>query len=238
MPRFRRRGSFRRRRRRFRRFRRSFRRYGRRTEIKHHDTEANELLDDAGTIICLNDIAAGTDQGTRIGRNINTSSLLLRFNINFNFWGELLGARQFQFNHRLRVILFWYVQPIAGSPITATNALALILESTIATYTSPLNTTDQRSFRIIRDKVYNFAPKTTYINAGGFSVPYPMGITKKWFIKRGLKRNVSYEDGGGTASSLQNNALYLLLVSNTVAAQVDNGKMDFGLYARLRYYDM
>lgn len=183
-------------------------------ELKYVDTVFNDTVDTGGDLVLLNSLATGTTQLTRIGSEINATSVQFRLSCVTN--DANTDGPNF-----IRVILFWdrqangvapvlFADPISASPALLNNATITTIVNT------PYQYENSERFRVLYDKVYTLNPRIAQtVVAGAITETYPVGLYIKKKIK--LNRKIKYDAAALGIGSINTNSLYMAFVSSEAA---------------------
>lgn len=195
-------------------------------ELKYVDTVFGDTVDTSGDLQLLNSILAGTSQITRVGSEINATSIQFRLNCvtnDANTDGPCF----------LRVIMFWDRQangtvptlasdPISGAPGLLNNSIIIDLTQ------APYQYENSERFRVLYDKVYTLNPRFAQsIVAGVITEAYPVGLFIKKKVK--LNRKIKYDAPAAGIGSINTNSLYMAFISSE-AANAPTVNAGFRLY--------
>lgn len=191
-----------------------------RPELKYVDnTNTIDGIALTGELLLLNGLELGTDQSSvRIGAQVRMTSVQIRGIITTDP-AQLTPVQ-------VRVILFMDKQSngtnpaVAGNPQSGNNPA--LLNNTVITnlVNAPYQHENVKRFKIFSDKVYTFNPQTeaifTATNVTAFA-----GQSR--YIKKHKKLgiNVAYSQNTSTITSINKNALFLLLISNVASNEPD-----------------
>lgn len=188
-------------------------------ELKYFDTLFIGAVNSTGSLHLVNGIPAGTTQITRIGAEIDATSVQFRFAIDTDST-NITGTQ------RIRMILFWDRQAngaapaLAGDPLLATGGGALLNNAVVTDLVySPYQYENQERFRVLYDKTFQLSPKIwqEHDNSTPTAITevYPIGMTSKRKIKLG--RKVRYDATTGSITTINTNSLYMAFVSSESA---------------------
>lgn len=178
------------------------------TEWKLVEASATTAPQTSGYFTLLNGIAQGDDYTQRQGRSVLLKSLEMKHYMNSNS-----GAVK----EIIRCICFIDREPAGVAP---TVAQVLDQTSGFANYVAFRNLNFRKRFKIIQDQ-------TTCLNEGTSNE----GVFKKWYFP--LNFHTIYGSTGNTISSINEGALYCLLISNYDSPNSPNVNMTF----RVRFID-
>lgn len=188
-------------------------------ELKYFDTVFFNTIDNTGELHLINGMASGATQITRVGAEIEATSVQFRFAIDTN--PQNVGGCQ-----RVRMILFWDSQPngaaptLAGDPLSGGGAGALLNNGTITQLVyAPYQYENQERFRILYDKIFVLNPRfwQEHDNSTPTAITevYPIGVSGKKKIKLG--RKVKYDATLASITAINKNSLYMAYVSTEPA---------------------
>lgn len=188
-----------------------------RKELKYVDVATGTLTptSSGGIVTLLNGIATGDDNTTRDGRQATMHSIHVRGHV-FNT-GSTAGQVGLA-----RLLLVW-----DNASNAATPAIADIM-TTDSSISFPLINNANR-FTVLRDQQWECGPVSNNATAATASGPgcYAIDI----YVK--LSEITQYVGTGATAASIQNGAIWLVLLQQTAAA----GLASFNLVSRVRFSD-
>lgn len=188
-------------------------------EKKFYDDGIDGTFATAGAIhVTMNDIAQGTSEKTRVGRQIFVHSLHIQGRVSLPAATNVSNAKDL-----VRIIV--YIDHQANG---ATAAVTDILES--AAYKQFRNLANRKRFSVISDQMLEFEPAPIAADAASSFQTTP---TKKWYtLHKYFKKPVCIEYDGvtGDISEIKSNNFGMLLISA-------NGNATHALNARLRFTD-
>lgn len=161
-----------------------------RVEDKYHDIFGS-LSPTAGpgyVLQLINGIGQGAGDFNRVGNEVCAGSLHARLGITFP-----------DVTNRVRVMLFWDKQPNGTVPTAAD-----LLTYTLQAVDSFLNPDSKARFHVIYDKLLS----------GGANGTVATSINRKFNLR---KKRVLFKGTTDDIASIQSNALYLLVMSDSVA---------------------
>lgn len=184
-------------------------------ELKYYDTEYTASVSNSGVLHLINPLATGLTQITRIGSEIEATSVQFRFTIN-TVPANLNGTQV------VRMILFWDKQAngaaptLAGNPVGGTGTAALLNNDVITDLVyAPFQYENQERFRVLYDKAFSLSPKVWQEHDNGtptvITELLSVGLSGKKKIK--LNRKVKYDGITGGIDTINSNSLYMAFVS-------------------------
>jgi len=181
------------------------------TEFKKVDVYSDTTYNATPTLHLVSGIAEGDDIGQRSGREVRIKSLLLNMLV--------YPTSTTKNASHMRMILFKDTQPQGSAP---TYQQLLDNSSGISWAQAPRNLENRKRFRIIKDKHFLTGSLATGNNAN-----------KHFQCYLKLDDHIIFGGTGGTISSIQSNAYYILFVSNHTGADVAGVQFN----CRIRYID-
>lgn len=189
-------------------------------EIKYTDTWFTSTLIPVETtpawlLSCLNLSVLGTQQnGQRVGTQINTKKLDVRFSIHQN----VLNIT----DNRVRVIFFWFKAPNTLPPLPGeVFDLSLVNAPSYAM----LNNQYKDSFKVFYDRTFEMKP----LDWNGTTTTIGDQMTMNKSFKLGRKTRYTLGGGAGTYVDIVDNSLYMAAVTSAASgvAGANNPFMTF-----------
>lgn len=188
-------------------------------ETKYFDQHISLACTTAGTQQCLNGMAVGNNQITRVGAQIKVTSIQLR--LTFTSLNSYVGPQT------IRVILFWdresngAAPTLQGDPIGAGTS-ALLNQAAIgaANVNNPYQFENKHRFHVLMDKWIVINPLTVNTTAAGVTtvvVPMEKHVMK---IKK-CPRIVKYDQTTAGIGSINTNSLNIAVFSDFASSSVD-----------------
>lgn len=176
--------------------------------------------DNAGSVVLLSGVQAGTTFATRIGEVISAKSI--SWTIDVQAFKSVYATAADVFVTNLRVIVFQDMEIRSSTLPTVADVL-----ETVA-YNSPFNHigVNARRFKILWDKLYELGP---YIGTVGATLLSNM-ITRDSIKKRKLKGKIVYTN---SSTGTQKGNIYVLFLSDQATAKAPAVNM----YSRLLFED-
>lgn len=168
------------------------------TELKHKDTEwtVAAISATAGNFQLLNGLSQGNTQLTRIGSQINMTSV--------QFKGRIASSTAQTYPQIVRLVVFADAQPNAAAPVI-TDILDSGGLTALFLMFAPYNHNNANRFKIFYDKVFVLNPSA--------ATNFPQTQYVKKVIP--MSRITQYNAGNaGTVADINRNSLYAFVLSN------------------------
>lgn len=201
--------------------------------------------DDIHTVMSTNDyvypinlIQSGSGSWQRIGRKVHNHSVRIKA-IATCYYGPDGDTVPAVFSRVLRVLLVHDKQPNGALPIkSAILAQKNQAGTETSDYQSQLSYDNMDRFKILRDSTYVMDPPrpNEQVDDGTAGMSTQCKIDE--YVKINIPTNYSSESTPASIADISTGAIYLVLLTNTIAADTpDSGHLSLHGTVRLRYTD-
>lgn len=185
-------------------------------EVKWIDTSLDPTIINQTTngTKLLNGILEGNSSTTRVGQEIQATSLAVKLNV---YYAPIVVQQDPQ---RVRIMIVWDNQPNGGVPtlggIPSTNS---ILDTTTITdmTLAPYNRATSERFRMVYDNMI-FFPPTQLSTSAVSAILGGVGDSKTGLFilnkKFRLSRKIKYNSAGNTIADISTNSLFIYVFTN------------------------
>lgn len=177
------------------------------SELKRFDVNSNSQISDNGSVILLNNMAAGTDASERTGNTILAKYLTLSLMAEGDPTVDYTNLRALIVVDTMNQTSFPTLSSVLQSGTSQNNLV------------SPINMDNTDRYTVLYDKHWNFAP----------------GFTQTKIIKMYKKLDFHISFNGTAIGTYEKNSIFLILVSNHSTASGTGPLVHW--HSRLAYYD-